>query len=95
MTKLKNSETKEKISRRLRKIEGQVRGVESMLDDERDCREIMQQLTAIRAAVQGVSRLFLQEYASECLLNLDEGEDNLTKRQQVLQEMITFLDKAP
>ncbi len=93
--KLKNPETKEKIIQRLRKIEGQVRGVETMLVDERDCRDIMQQLVAIRSAVQGVSRVFLQDYAIECMADLDEGQDNRARREQVIKEMIAFLDKAP
>jgi hypothetical protein len=45
--------------------------------------------------VQGVSRVFLQEYASECLLNLSEGDDSRNKREKVIQDMITLLDKAP
>ena len=93
--KLKNPETKEKIIQRLRKVEGQVRGVEAMLVDERDCRDIMQQLVAIRSAVQGVSRVFLQDYAIECMADLEEGQDSRARREQVIKEMIAFLDKAP
>ncbi len=72
---IQNLEAKEKLTQRLRKIEGQVRGVQGMLEDERDCREIMQQLVAVHSAIQGVSRVFLQEYATACLLELDEPED--------------------
>jgi CsoR family transcriptional regulator, copper-sensing transcriptional repressor len=100
--KLRNTEAKDKIKQRLRRIEGQVRGVHNMLDEERECREIMQQLVAIRSAVQGVSRIFLQEYAGECLLDLeDNAGDNRSRpelharREKVIQEMIDFLDKAP
>ena len=99
--KIQNLETKEKLVQRLRRIEGQLRGVQSMLDEERDCREILQQLTAIHSAVQGASRFFLQEYATVCLAQLDE-EDGLTtagelhsKREKIIQDMITLLDKAP
>lgn len=99
--KIQNLETKEKLVQRLRRIEGQLRGVQSMLDEERDCREILQQLTAIHSAVQGASRFFLQEYATVCLAQLDE-EDGRTaagelhsKREKIIQDMITLLDKAP
>ncbi len=44
--KIQNQEAKEKLVQRLRRIEGQVRGVQGMLDEERDCREIMQQLVS-------------------------------------------------
>ena len=93
--KLKNPDTKDRLIQRLHRIEGQVRGIASMLDNERDCHEIVQQLSAVRSAVQGVSRVFLQEYASECLLDLAEGDDSRNKREKVIQDMITLLDKAP
>ena len=99
--KIQNPEAKEKLIQRLSRIEGQVRGVQAMLTEERECREIMQQLAAIHSAVQGASRIFLQDYATSCLAELDEGSktvsgvDQRTKREKVVQEMITLLDKAP
>jgi len=99
--KIQNQEAKEKLIQRLRRVEGQIRGVESMLDEERDCKEILQQLSAIRSAVQSASRIFLQEYATACLLELDEdgqGEKQSAarmKREKIVQDMIALLDKAP
>lgn len=99
--KIQNQETKDKLIQRLRRIEGQVRGVQNMLDEERDCREIMQQLAAIHSAVQGASRIFLQEYATTCLVEMDgdihqENGSNLrAKREKIIQDMIALLDKAP
>jgi DNA-binding FrmR family transcriptional regulator len=99
--KIQNLEAKQNLVQRLRKIEGQVRGVQTMLDEERDCREIMQQLSAIHSAVQGVSRVFLHEYATSCLSELDEntgsvtGENQRNKREKIVQDMLTLLNKAP
>ena len=99
--KIENNESKQKLIQRLRRIEGQVRGVQSMLEEERDCREIMQQLTAIHSAVQSTSRAFFQDYAAVCLEEMDEkevgaGMKNVqVKREKILQEMITLLDKTP
>jgi DNA-binding FrmR family transcriptional regulator len=103
--KIQNQEAKEKLIQRLRRVEGQIRGVETMLDEERDCQEILQQLSAIRSAVQGASRIFLQEYATACLLELDEenaqGGGAVSKasargkREKIVQDMISLLDKAP
>lgn len=97
--RIQNPEAKEKLVQRLRRIEGQVRGVQGMLNEERDCREIMQQLAALHAAVQGASRTFLQEYATACLVEMDTS-DNTTadvrgKREKIVQEMIALLGKAP
>jgi DNA-binding FrmR family transcriptional regulator len=99
--KIQNLETKENLVRRLKRIEGQVRGVQAMLDEERDCQEIMQQLTAIHSAVQSTSRIFLQDYATNCLLEMDtETSDpgkpsKQIKREKMIQEMIQLLDKTP
>ncbi len=98
---IQDPEVKEKMILRLRRIEGQVRGIESMLESERDCREIMQQLSAVHAAVQGTSRIFLQEYATSCLADLDDSDsgdrsDSLrARREKIVAEMINLLDKAP
>jgi CsoR family transcriptional regulator, copper-sensing transcriptional repressor len=99
--KIKNPEAKDKLIQRLRRVEGQIRGVESMLDEERDCHEIVQQLSAIRSAVQSASRIFLQEYATACLMEMDEEpspgtrQDIRGKREKIVQDMIELLDKAP
>jgi CsoR family transcriptional regulator, copper-sensing transcriptional repressor len=99
--KIQNQEAQDKLIQRLRRIEGQVRGVQNMLDEERDCRDIMQQLSAIHSAVQGASRTFLQEYAAACLVEMDaepapeRTADVRKKREQLVQDMITLLDKAP
>ncbi len=99
--KIQNPDAKEKLIQRLRRIEGQVRGVQSMLEAERDCGEIMQQLTAIHSAVQGASRIFLQEYATSCLTEMDAqatqapGHEQRVKREKLVMDMITMLDKAP
>jgi DNA-binding FrmR family transcriptional regulator len=90
--KLKNSEAKGHLLSRLRRIEGQVRGVQVMIEEERNCTEILQQLTAIRSAVQGASLELLREYATECLLR--QGEDP-RQREKLVQDVIDLLGKAP
>lgn len=98
--KIQEENSKTKLIKRLRKIEGQVRGVQAMLEEERECREIMQQLTAIHSAVQSTSRVFFRDYASMCLAEM-EGEEaqgtsiTFEKREKMVQEMIDLLDKTP
>ena len=96
--KLQNAETKEKLIQRLKRVEGQMRGVQAMLAEERDCREIMQQLAAAHSAVQSASRVFFRDYAAACMAEMD-GETTSaspeTRREQMVQEMIALLDKTP
>jgi DNA-binding FrmR family transcriptional regulator len=90
---IENQETKTRLIKRLRRIEGQLRGVQSMLEDERDCREIMQQLSAISSAVKSTSRSFFQDYAVLCLAELGEDENQINL--ELLGEMVDLLDKTP
>jgi len=90
--KIGNRETKEQLIKRLKRIEGQVRGIQSMLDEERDCREIMQQLSAVSSAVKSTSRTFFQDYAALCFTDMGADPDS---NQDLLAEMIALLDKTP
>ena len=87
---VRNSATPDELQKRLNRIEGQVRGVAKMIEDERDCREIVQQLTAIRSAVQQVSLLVVRAYAADCLLPPPSGK----KPEEMLDGLIDVLSKT-
>jgi DNA-binding FrmR family transcriptional regulator len=91
--KLENQKAKEDLTKRLRRIEGQVRGVQTMVVEERDCRELLQQISAIRSALQSVTSALLEDYASECLLN--PVNDDPVKRQELVYDLIALIGKAP
>jgi DNA-binding FrmR family transcriptional regulator len=93
--KLKDSELQEKLIARLRRIEGQVRGVEAMLSSGRECREIIQQLSAIQSALHGFSRTLLEEYAVTCLLPDESQPIDRKMQERNLRELIELLNKAP
>ncbi len=92
--KLQDANAKQVLIKRLRRIEGQVRGVQSMVEQERDCQEILQQLAAIRSAVQGASLAFLEQYVSGCLLE-DAGGEHREQRERLAHELITLISRAP
>lgn len=54
------------LQERLARIEGQVRGVARMLDSQRVCLEVLQQLASIQAALRGVSKTVLRNYLERC-----------------------------
>jgi DNA-binding FrmR family transcriptional regulator len=60
-------EFKADMIKRLKRIEGQTRGVQKMVEEDRGCAEILHQLTAINEAVRSVSLMLAEEYAVECL----------------------------
>lgn len=90
--KTNDDQIKEKLVHRLKRIEGQVRGVQTMVNEDRQCREILQQLTAIRSAVMSVSTVVLENYMSDCLLNLDDK--SIQERQELMDDMIQLINKA-
>ena len=56
----------ETLINRLKRIEGQVRGIQKMIEDGRDCESIITQLGAVRSAVEGVGTLLLKNYMKIC-----------------------------
>jgi DNA-binding FrmR family transcriptional regulator len=91
--KTENPEVKEQINRRLSRIEGQLRGVQKMIDENRDCREILQQLIAIRSAVQSASLNFMQDVASDCLMDPNSQDDPESQR-ALMVDLIKMLGKV-
>jgi DNA-binding FrmR family transcriptional regulator len=91
--KIEDPENKTRLIKRLRRIEGQLRGLQGMLEEERDCREILQQLSAVSSAVRSASRSFFEDYASLCLAEMGREPGDL--HQQLLLEMVELLDKTP
>jgi DNA-binding FrmR family transcriptional regulator len=67
---------KDAIGRRLRRIEGQVRGVERMVDEDRYCIDVVTQITAIQAALDKVALELLEHHAGHCVIG---GEPELAE----------------
>jgi DNA-binding FrmR family transcriptional regulator len=62
------SATKDQLQARLRRIEGQVRGVSRMVDEDRYCIDVLTQISAIRAALDKVALGLLDGHARHCLI---------------------------
>ena len=54
------------LLKRLRRIEGQVRGIEKMIVEQRDCESLLTQLAAVRSAIESVGALMLNNYMKLC-----------------------------
>ena len=85
---LASQEVKAELNTRLRRIEGQVRGVQRMVEEERDCPDILQQMTAIRSAVHQASLLLARSYLS-CIV--EEAKPN--SNEELLDRLMTTLAK--
>jgi DNA-binding FrmR family transcriptional regulator len=65
---------------RLKVIEGQARGVQRMLEEQRDCQQIMDQLAALRAATHSVTIQALECFSLECLRESNDSPDVVMTR---------------
>jgi len=62
------SPQKENYAKRLRRIEGQVRGIAKMIDDEKYCIDILTQISAVNSALQSVALGLLDEHLGHCVI---------------------------
>lgn len=60
------SDTDKKILARLKRIEGQVRGLQRMIEEGRDCHEVLTQFSGVRSALDSAGEVVLEQYASGC-----------------------------
>lgn len=65
---------KDDVHKRLRRIEGQVRGVQKMVEEDRYCIDVVTQITAIQAALDKVALGLLEDHAGHCMVDGDEGD---------------------
>ena len=66
------TQNKEAVLRRLRRLEGQVRGVERMVEEDRYCIEVVTQITAVQAALDKVALELLEEHTEHCVLGAED-----------------------
>ena len=66
------AEERAEMVARLKRIEGQAKGIQKMIDEGRDCVEVMNQVAAVRAAVTALSGEMLEAFALRCLRHPEE-----------------------
>lgn len=88
-------ESKEDILKRLRRIEGQVKGIHKMIEEDKNCVDILTQVAAVRAAINKAGGLILEKHSMTCIQNATSSED---KEQAVgdlvktIQSFMKFMD---
>jgi len=63
------SDRKDDYAKRLRRIEGQVRGIARMIDEDKYCIDVLTQISAVNSALQSVALGLLEEHLSHCVTN--------------------------
>ena len=68
-------EIKRAVQTRLRRIEGQVRGLQKMVEEERYCADVLTQVSSVQEALRGVSRSLLHNHLKHCAAEAIRSED--------------------
>jgi DNA-binding FrmR family transcriptional regulator len=81
---------KQEALRRIKTVEGHVRGIERMLENEAYCIDVIRQIQAVQAALTKISVSVLDDHMQTCLSNSLDGE----KREQMLREITEVYEMA-
>src|SRR5918999_648514 len=68
------SASKDQLAKRLARIEGQVRGIGRMVEDDRYCIDVLTQISAVQAALDKVALGLLDDHARACVIGVDDSQ---------------------
>ncbi|MDF2958504.1 MAG: CsoR family transcriptional regulator [Paenibacillus sp.] len=79
---------KSNLVSRLNRIEGQIRGVKGLIEKDTYCDDVLNQISSIQSALNGVGKLLLEHHMKSCLVErIQEGD------QEVIGELLTTINK--
>jgi len=85
-------EIKKNLQVRLRRVEGQLRGLQKMVEDERYCPEILEQMSAVHASLHSIERVLLRGHLQHCATEaLRSGDEK--KAQRTYEELTELFYK--
>jgi len=87
------SAEKEQVRKRLRRVEGQVRGIQRMVEDDRYCIDILAQVSAATSALQSVALLLVDEHLAHCVSDAvraggDEADAKLAEASAAIARLV-------
>ena len=88
-----NESTKASCIKRLSRIEGQVRGLSRMVDEDRYCIDIVTQLSAVRAALRRVEQEVLRDHVGHCVKHAMQSDD-LKDQERKIKELMDVLARS-
>lgn len=84
-------EYNDQIKNRVKRMEGQLRGILKMMEEKKDCKEVITQLSAVRSAVDRTVGVIVSSNLVECVL---EAERNGEKTDELIKEAVNLLVKS-
>ncbi len=90
----KNLESKEDVLKRLRRIEGQVKGIQKMIEEDKYCIDILTQVSAVRSAINKVGSIILEKHSMTCIENVVSSDDKERALAELAKSMQSFMKFA-
>ncbi len=85
-----SDQDKQRLIKRLKRIEGQVRGLSNMIEKDKDCMDVLRQVTSVSGALRGVWQQIVGDHIRGCLQNASLDINN---RDQLIDELMEHLGK--
>ncbi|GAA0443376.1 MAG: metal-sensitive transcriptional regulator [Bacillota bacterium] len=79
------------VKNRMKRVEGQIRGLLKMMEDEKDCRDIVTQMSAVRSAIDRTAALIVSTNLEQCIR---EEKENGESSEEIIQEAVQLLVKS-
>jgi DNA-binding FrmR family transcriptional regulator len=84
---------KQNVLSRMKRIEGQVRGIQRMIEDGKECEDILVQVRAVRSALQSANKLILKRYMLRCYTETAQGDhDDHESLERFIKVLTGFLE---
>lgn len=84
------NDSRKNVILRLKRIEGQVRGVQRMIEEEAHCSEVLNQISAIKSAISQVGLIVFENHAHDCIRQVLSNEDDSEEK---FDEIINMMNK--
>ena len=88
-TTAEEQKIKKSILSRMKRIEGQVRGIQGMIEEGKECQDILAQVRAVRSALQAANELILKRYMLKCYVEPLEGSTDSKKAMNKFIKVLT------
>ena len=82
----------EKMKNRLKRIEGQIKGILRMMDENKDCKEVITQLSASRSAIDRTIGVIVSSNLIECIQRLEDSDSRT--QEDIVKEAVDLLVKS-
>lgn len=85
---IRDKNLKDNLEKRLNRIEGQVRGIKKMIENDVYCDDVLNQILSVKSALDSVNKIILERHINSCLVEKIRNDDK-----EVLDELMVILSK--